>query len=92
MRKTIPVERDEGLDSSLGTVCFNPIVGSRPPTDDPDEIVFPSQFVEVCLRCGLQYHGSLQETINIRRAHVCDPGKRQGRRVPRWALKGRKRR
>lgn len=69
---------DRSIDSPLDYCCW------RRKTPKSEELE------EVCLRCGKHYTGSLDQIIEVRVSHVCDPGKRQ--KIPKWALAGRKRR
>lgn len=84
-RRRTRCERKEGVDTSRGT-CFNPVLGS-----ERDRGGFPLRVVEVCLRCGLDTEGTLEEVIDVMHAHVCDPKELRRRGLPRWALVGRRR-
>lgn len=69
---------DRSLDFALDHCCMR-----------QQKLSIKDIFEEVCLRCGTYYTGNLDQIISQRRAHVCDPRKR--RKIPRWALVGRKR-
>lgn len=75
----------QAIDCALDYVCLRPL--------NPVEMHTKGVlYLEVCLRCGLQYRGTLQENIDYRHDHICNPDKREERTpIPGWALAGRKR-
>lgn len=62
----------------LDYVAMKALDESTSITVDPYKI-----FLEVCLRCGTQYQGNIEELIPQRHEHLCDPANRKP--IPEWA-------